>query len=971
MTSIKDNTIFNKTSFLEGSNSSFIEELYLKYINNPENVPQSWREFFDGLDEDQKIIQTEIQGPSWSPKKNNISQIIDKVKISAEDNFTKKELLSNGDLATRDGYEKEKEQSVKAIALIRAYRIRGHLIANLDPLGMMERKYLNELHPSNHGFQKEDYNKKIYLREYMDSKYATINEILSFLKKTYCSTIGAEYMHISDPNEKKWFRERMEKKENQLNFTNSGKKFILNKLIQAEGFEKFLAVKFVSTKRFGLDGGEALIPALEQIIKRGGHLGVKEIKIGMPHRGRLNVLANLLQKSYKRIFNEFAGEFGSSIVESAGDVKYHLGASSNREFDGNLVHISLTDNPSHLEAVDPVVLGQTRAKQFFHKDKKRQKVVPILIHGDAAFAGQGVVAECFAMSGLRGHNTGGTIHIIVNNQIGFTTNPRFARSSPYPSDIAKMVEAPILHVNADDPEAVVHCARVAIEFRQQFNRDVVIDMICYRRWGHNEGDEPSFTQPLMYQKIRQHPTTLNIYGEKLIKEGTITAEEFDKNKKEFKNLLDEQLKTAKEYKPKLEWFEGVWSRFRPEKGKDKRGVTGVTADTIKKIGKRITYIPEDFNAHPTIRKIFENKKKMFENGTGFDWATAEQLAFATLLEEGYPVRLSGQDSGRGTFSQRHSVLRDQKNNSYYTPLNNISKKQKRFEVIDSLLSEFAVLGFEHGYALSEPTTLVVWEAQFGDFANGAQVVIDQFIASGERKWSRASGLVMLLPHGYEGQGPEHSSARLERFLQLCAHENIQVMNCTTPANYFHALRRQIHRDFRKPLIIMTPKSLLRNKRCTSNLEDFNKKNTFHRILKDHAEVGGYGLIKLQEDKKIKKVVLCSGKIYFDLVEAREKTTNDKVLFIRIEQLYPFPVKTLAQELKKFKKNARFFWCQEEPQNMGAWNSARNYIEWTLNYIKAENRKVSYIGRKPAASPATGYLKKHLAQQKEIIEKVLS
>ena len=971
MTSIKDNTIFDKTSFLEGSNSSFIEELYLKYINNPENVPQSWREFFDGLDEDQKIIQTEIQGPSWSPKKNNISQIIDKVKISAEDNFTKKELLSNGDLATRDGYEKEKEQSVKAIALIRAYRIRGHLIANLDPLGMMERKYLNELHPSNHGFQKEDYNKKIYLREYMDSKYATINEILSFLKKTYCSTIGAEYMHISDPNEKKWFRERMEKKENQLNFTNSGKKFILNKLIQAEGFEKFLAVKFVSTKRFGLDGGEALIPALEQIIKRGGHLGVKEIKIGMPHRGRLNVLANLLQKSYKRIFNEFAGEFGSSIVESAGDVKYHLGASSNREFDGNLVHISLTDNPSHLEAVDPVVLGQTRAKQFFHKDKKRQKVVPILIHGDAAFAGQGVVAECFAMSGLRGHNTGGTIHIIVNNQIGFTTNPRFARSSPYPSDIAKMVEAPILHVNADDPEAVVHCARVAIEFRQQFNRDVVIDMICYRRWGHNEGDEPSFTQPLMYQKIRQHPTTLNVYGEKLIKEGTITAEEFDKNKKEFKNLLDEQLKTAKEYKPKLEWFEGVWSRFRPEKGKDKRGVTGVTADTIKKIGKRITYIPEDFNAHPTIRKIFENKKKMFENGTGFDWATAEQLAFATLLEEGYPVRLSGQDSGRGTFSQRHSVLRDQKNNSYYTPLNNISKKQKRFEVIDSLLSEFAVLGFEHGYALSEPTTLVVWEAQFGDFANGAQVVIDQFIASGERKWSRASGLVMLLPHGYEGQGPEHSSARLERFLQLCAHENIQVMNCTTPANYFHALRRQIHRDFRKPLIIMTPKSLLRNKRCTSNLEDFNKKNTFHRILKDHAEVGGYGLIKLQEDKKIKKVVLCSGKIYFDLVEAREKIKNNKVLFIRIEQLYPFPVKTLAQELKKFKKNARFFWCQEEPQNMGAWNSARNYIEWTLNYIKAENRKVSYIGRKPAASPATGYLKKHLAQQKEIIEKVLS
>mgnify|MGYP001227379602 CR=1 FL=1 len=972
MTSIKDNKIFDKTSFLEGSNSAFIEDLYSKYVNNPEDIPVSWKEFFDGLNEDQKIVKTEITGPSWAPKRYNISKIVEETRISTKDGFTKKELASNGTLIKKDErYEREKEESVKAIALIRAYRIRGHLIANLDPLGMMERKYLNELHPSDHGFKKEDYNKKIYLNKYMDREYASVNEILSFLRKTYCSTIGAEYMHISDPIEKKWFRERMEKKENQLSFTKNGKKAILNKLIQAEGFEKFLAVKFVGTKRFGIDGGEALIPALEQIIKRGGQLGVKEVKIGMPHRGRLNVLANLLQKSYKRIFNEFADEIHATFADATGDVKYHLGASSNREFDGNLVHISLTDNPSHLEAVNPVVLGQTRAKQFFHNDKKRQKVVPILIHGDAAFAGQGVVAECFAMSGLKGHNTGGTIHIIVNNQIGFTTSPRFARSSPYPSDIAKMVEAPILHVNADDPEAVVHCARIATEFRYQFNRDVVIDMICYRRYGHNESDEPSFTQPMMYKKIKQHPSTLNVYGEKLINEGTITVEEFNKNKKEFRNLLDEQFKTAKEYKPKLEWFEGVWSRFKPERGKDKRGITGVTADKIKKIGEKITYIPEDFNAHPTIRKIFENKKKMFGSGKGFDWATAEQLAFATLLEEGYPVRLSGQDSGRGTFSQRHSVLRDQKDNSYYTPLNNISKKQKRFEVIDSLLSEFAVLGFEHGYALSEPTTLVVWEAQFGDFANGAQVIIDQFISSGERKWSRASGLVMLLPHGYEGQGPEHSSARLERFLQLCAKENIQVMNCTTPANYFHALRRQIHRDFRKPLIIMTPKSLLRNKRCTSNIEDFTKKNTFHRVLADHSEFKEYGLIELKKDKKIKKVVLCSGKIYFDLLEAREKKKKDTVFLIRVEQLYPFPVKTLAKNLKRFRKNAKFYWCQEEPQNMGAWNTARNYIEWTLNHIKAENQKVTYIGRNPAASPATGYLKKHLAQQKEIIEKVLS
>jgi len=964
MGTIKDNTIFDKTSFLEGSNSTFIKELYSKYVNNPNQVPESWKIFFDGLNEDHEIVQNEIQGPSWAPKKKDIPKKIDELKSLEIEN------IEENSFSSEINYEKEREFSIKAIALIRAYRIRGHLIANLDPLEMMERKYLEELHPTDHGFKKEDYNKKIYIGAYMDKGYATVNEILKFFRKIYCSTIGVEYMHISDPNEKIWFRERMEKAEHQLKFTESGKKSILNKLIQAEGFEKFLSVKFIGTKRFGIDGGEALIPALEQIVKRGGQLGVKEIKIGQPHRGRLNILANVLQKSYKRMFNEFAGEYASFSADSTGDVKYHLGASSNREFDGNLVHISLTDNPSHLEAVNPVVLGQTRAKQFFHKDKKRKQVVPILIHGDAAFAGQGIVAECFAMSGLPGHNTGGTIHIIINNQIGFTTSPKFARSSPYPSDLAKMVDAPILHVNGDDPEAVVHCARIAVEFRQKFNRDVVIDMICYRRFGHNEGDEPSFTQPVTYKKIKKHPTTLNIYANKLINEGAVTEKEFNNMKVEFKTLLEEQFKTAKEYKPKLEWFEGVWSRYKPEKGKDKRGITGVSIDKIRKIGEKITTIPKGFNAHPTIKKIFDNKKKMLLTGKGFDWATAEQLAFATLLEEGYPVRLSGQDSGRGTFSQRHSVLRDQNDSNNYTPLNNISKSQARYEVIDSLLSELAVLGFEYGYALVEPKTLVIWEAQFGDFANGAQVIIDQFIASAERKWARANGLVMLLPHGYEGQGPEHSSARLERFLQLCAQENIQVVNCTTPANYFHALRRQIHRDFRKPLIIMTPKSLLRNKRCTSNIEDFTKKNTFHRILNDHADFKKYGLIQLSKDKKIKKVVLCSGKIYFDLLEAREKIKNKEVFILRIEQLYPFPVKTLARELKRFKKNAKFYWCQEEPQNMGAWNSARNYIQWCLDYINAENKDVIYIGRKPAASPATGYQKKHLAQQKEIIEKVL-
>tara|TARA_B100000029_G_scaffold119519_1_gene112867 strand:- start:308 stop:3193 length:2886 start_codon:yes stop_codon:yes gene_type:complete len=949
-----------KTSFLSKSNSSFIETMYLRFLEHDPTLPVSWRNYFETLDEETDIVVKEIEGPTWKPNKKKIS-IKDSSELKDDSNIN----LKNNDV----DIEKEKSNTVKAIALIRAYRIRGHLIANLDPLGMMERKYLHELHPSDHGFKKEEYDKKIYLHSYMDKGYASINEIIGFLKKIYCSTIGVEYMHISDPVEKKWFRDRMEKEENQINFTKNGKKAILNKIIQAEGFEKFLSLKFVGTKRFGLDGAESLIPALEQIIKRGGQLGVKEIKIGMPHRGRLNVLANVLQKSYKRIFNEFAGEFSNMSSDSTGDVKYHLGASSNRTFDDIPVHISLTDNPSHLEAVDPVVLGQTRAKQYFHGDIKRNKVIPILIHGDAAFAGQGVVAECFAMSGLPGHNTGGTIHIIVNNQIGFTTSPRFARSSPYPSDLGKTVESPILHCNGDDPEAVVHCAKIAIEFRQKFNKDVVIDMICYRRFGHNEGDEPSFTQPLMYKKIRQHPTTVNVYGEKLIKEKVITKEEFVEMNSDFKNLLGAQFKDAKNYKPKIEWFEGTWSRYKPEKGKDKRGKSGVDLNKLLEISNKISSIPENINIHKTISKVLELRKQSVIKKNGIDWSTAESLAFASLLEEGHPVRLVGQDTGRGTFSQRHSVLRNQLDNSRYIPLNNISKKQKKFEVVDSLLSELAVLGFEYGYSLVEPGTLTIWEAQFGDFANGAQVVIDQFISSGERKWSRASGLVMLLPHGYEGQGPEHSSARLERFLQLSAQENIQVINCTTPANYFHVLRRQIHRDFRKPLVIMTPKSLLRNKYCVSNLEDFGKKNFFHRVLWDHALDVENGFIQLKKSEKIKKVILCSGKIYFDLLVAREKLKRDDVVFVRIEQLYPFPLKSLVKEIKKYSKNAKFYWCQEEPKNMGAWFSVRDYIQWTLDYIGANNNKVSYIGRSPAASPATGYAKRHLAQQKQIIDGV--
>ena len=960
------NLEFEKTSFLSKSNSAFIEQMYVKFINKDKDLPESWQHYFEAMGEDLDIVAKEINGPSWSLKKKIDIDELQK-KIEQEEKIISKENTTN--VVSSDDLIKTNNNSIRAVALIRAYRQRGHLLAKLDPLGMMKTEYLDELHPDHYGFKKEDYNSKIYLDGVINKKHSNIREILEFLKKTYCGPIGYEYMHISNPVERKWIRDRIEKDDTAIQFTQNGKEAILNKLIQAEGFEKFLHIKYVGTKRFGLDGAESLIPSLEQIIKIGGQSKVKEIKIGMSHRGRLNVLANVLQKSYKRIFNEFAGDISSPSKDGAGDVKYHLGASSDREFDGNSVHVSLTDNPSHLEAVNPVVLGQTRAKQYFHEDHERNKVIPILIHGDAAFAGQGVVAECFAMSGLSGHNTGGAIHIIVNNQIGFTTSPEYARSSPYPSDVAKMVDAPILHVNGDDPEAVVYATRIATEFRLKFNRDVVIDLICYRRFGHNEGDEPSFTQPLMYKKIRSHPSPVEVYGGQLVNESTITEENLNEKIKDFKNLLDQQYKSAKDYQPKIEWFEGTWSRYKPERGKDKRGVSGYDISKLKEISDKICTIPSEKKIHKTIQKILEQRKNSVTKGLGIDWSTAEALAFGSLLEEGYPVRLVGQDSARGTFSQRHSVLKNQDDSSRYIPLNNISKNQKRFEVIDSFLSELAVLGFEYGYSLVEPNTLTLWEAQFGDFANGAQVVIDQFIASGERKWTRASGLVMLLPHGYEGQGPEHSSARLERFLQLCANDNLQVVNCTTPANYYHALRRQMHRDFRKPLIVMTPKSLLRNKLCVSNIEDFGKDTFFHRVLEDHALNQKNGFIELEESSKIKKVILCSGKVYFDLLDAREKLKKNNVVLYRIEQLYPFPAKSLVKELKKYAQSSKFYWCQEEPKNMGAWFSVRDYIQWTLDTINANNNKISYIGRSPDASTATGYAKRHISQQQEIINKV--
>jgi len=960
--SSSNNNIFKKTSFLAGNNFEFINEFYADYIQDPNSLPESWRKFFDGLSDDEKIIYDNLNGPSWSPEKK-----IKKRKISFID---KKETEDNIPESNLKSIKQASKDSVRAIMLIRAYRIRGHLIANLDPLSIQKKDEHPELKPESYGFTKNDYDRQIFLDGVLGIQYGNLNQILSILKKTYCSNIGYEFMHMGDPDEKSWIRDRIEGPEKDITFTKNGKRAILNKMVQAEGFEKYLHIKFVGTKRFGLDGGESLIPALEQIIKRGGNLGAKEIKIGMPHRGRLNVLANVMGKPFKAIFSEFFGKSVNASKDFEGDVKYHLGASSNREFDGNSVHISLTDNPSHLEAVNPVVLGQVRAKQFFHKDKSRKKVIPVLMHGDAAFAGQGIVAECFAMSGLPGHNIGGTIHIIVNNQIGFTTAPRFARSSPYPSDVAKIAQAPIFHVNGDDPEAVVHCAKIATEYRQKFNRDVVIDMVCYRRFGHNEGDEPSFTQPIMYKKIKTHPTTLTIYGKKLSMEGLSSDDDLQNEKVNFKKFLEKEFESSKNYKSELKWFDGAWSRFKPGLGKDKRGASGVDKKKLIEIGKKISTIPSDFSAHKTLKKIFDQRMRTIVEGKTIDWSTAESLAFGTLLTEGFSVRLSGQDSGRGTFSQRHAVLRNQDNHQRYIPLNNISNSQKNFEIIDSLLSELAVLGFEFGYSLSEPETLVLWEAQFGDFANGAQIIIDQFISSGESKWGRASGLVMLLPHGYEGQGPEHSSARLERFLQLCAGENIQVVNCTTPSNYFHVLRRQMHREFRKPLIVMTPKSLLRHKKCISNISEFSKNSTFHRVLEDDAYSKINNLLELKKrDDQINKVVMCSGKIYYDLIEAREKHKNDKITFVRLEQLYPFPAKTLANILKRYTK-ATFVWCQEEPKNMGAWNTVRNYIDRTLEMINFGDKSVKYVGRNAASSTATGNLNKHLAQQKEILEKIL-
>ena len=977
------NEFFHESSFMQGQNAEYLENLQSNFKKNPKSVDAAWQAFFQSLGTDVNETSNTPIKPSWirqdwpqKPKDEFTSALTGEWSTDAEfSDRAREQITAKANYAnitvSNEAVERAVLDSIRAIMIIRAHRIRGHLVADLDPLGLRDEAIHPELDPKSYGFKDEDLDRPIFIDNVLGLQIASMREIIDLVRRTYCGTFALQYMHISDPEQSAWLKERIEGYGKEIKFTREGRKAILNKLVEAEGFEKFLHVKYMGTKRFGLDGGETLIPALEQIIKRGGALGVQEIVIGMPHRGRLSVLANVMGKPYKAIFNEFqGGSFKPEDVDGSGDVKYHLGASSDREFDGNTVHLSLTANPSHLEAVNPVVIGKVRAKQQQLNDNNRTTVLPLLLHGDAAFAGQGVVAECFGLSGLVGHKTGGTIHVVVNNQIGFTTAPHFSRSSPYPTDIALMVEAPIFHVNGDDPEAVVHAAKVATEFRQKFQKDVVIDIICYRRFGHNEGDEPMFTNPIMYKKIKKQKTTLTLYTDRLVQDGLIPEGEIEDLKTGFQSFLNDEFEAGKNYKPnKADWLDGRWSHLNRNKDDYQRGQTAISGKTFEQVGDSLSNLPDDFPAHKTVARLFENKKKMFSTGTGLDWATAEALAFGSLLTEGFPVRLSGQDATRGTFSQRHSGIINQNNEERYYPLNHITEGQAQYEVIDSMLSEYAVLGFEYGYSLSEPNTLVAWEAQFGDFANGAQIMFDQFISSGESKWLRMSGLVVLLPHGFEGQGPEHSSARLERFLQMCGQDNWIVANCSTPANYFHILRRQLHRSFRKPLILLTPKSLLRHKLCVSDRSHFTDGSSFHRVLWDDAEKGS-SKTNLLPDKKIKRVVMCSGKVYYDLLEERDRRGINDIYLLRFEQFYPFPAISAVKELERF-KNAEMVWCQEEPKNQGSWTFMEPNLEWVLNRIKARANRPHYVGRSASASPATGLASTHKNQQEALINEALS
>ena len=917
------------------SNLDLIKNYYEIYQKNPKELDKDWRIFFEDLDDE--ACQYLKNNSLNTEKKTPSSQFIEE---SSEDEYT--------------------ANSLRARLLIRAYRIAGHLKADLDPLNLTKEKYIPDLDPKTYGLKKDAMNKEVFVDGVFGINKIKLSELIEILEKYYCGKIGTQFMHIQDKEQRDWIMDKIENIKPDEIFTDKGKKAILERLTAAEFFENFLDKKYTGTKRFGLEGGESLIPALEQILKYGGKNGIEEVVLGMPHRGRLNVLANFMGKPFSAIFSEFQGNASNpDDVQGSGDVKYHLGTSSDRNFENIKVHLSLTANPSHLEAVNPVVVGKVRAKQDQKKDVDRKKVVGLLMHGDAAFSGQGLVPETLDLSGLKGYKTGGTIHFIVNNQIGFTTNPTFSRSGPYCSDVALMVEAPIFHVNGDDPEAVVYVARIATEFRQKFNKDVVIDMFCYRRQGHNESDEPAFTQPLMYEKIRSHSTTRKIYAKKLVEEKVLASSEVEALWDEWSEKLEKDLEAGKSFKPnKADWLEGSWSGFESKGLIKPNTITGLPSKTLKEFGIKLAEFPKDFNINKKVHRVLQRRLKSISDGKDIDWACAESLAFASLLYEGKNIRLSGQDCGRGTFSQRHAILVDQKTEEKFSTLNNFLNNNSRVEIVDSPLSEAAVLGFEYGYTLADPNTLVLWEAQFGDFANGAQLIIDQFIVSGESKWLRMSGITILLPHGYEGQGPEHSSARIERYLQMAAEDNIQVVNCTTPANYFHVLRRQMLRKFRKPLIVFTPKSLLRNKEAVSKLEDMGETTRFRKIIVDG------------KNKNIKKVVFCSGKIFYDINDKINNEQASSTLIIRIEQLYPFPMEILVDIIKEC-KDAKFFWCQEEPKNMGAWSFVQPLLTKSLSLAKIKDLSIEYIGRKESASTATGLFKKHIEEQNTIIENLLN
>ncbi len=945
-------TPLNSTSFLFGANSTFIEELYQLYLENPDVVDPSWQDYFASLPR-----ASALPAASWAPRTPAIVGYVDPEALAKAKAAAKSAASQQPD---------ESSDSVRAHMLINGYRTRGHFLANLDPLGIEVHKTEKDVHldPAFYGFTETDMDRPIAIAGEVEGvETATLRELIALLRQIYCQHIGVEFMHIQPLEQREWLQAEIENLRTKPPFTAGQKKEILQNIIEVELFEQFLHVKFPGSKRFSVEGGENAITSVDTVIKTAATRGVKEVILGMPHRGRLNMLTKVMGKPYYAMLSEFQGNLAHpEDLNISGDVKYHLGTSSDREvIPGHMVHLSLTANPSHLEAVNPVVAGKVRAKQGQMHDTERQQVMGLLLHGDAAFAGQGIVAETLSLSDLAGYRTGGTVHIIVNNQIGFTTSPKNARASRYPTEVAKMVEAPIFHINGDDPEAVVHASRIAAEFRQKFKKDVVIDVICFRLHGHNETDEPMFTQPLMYKQIAEHPTAVNVYSDQLIAEGVLTAEELDSMKANFRAFLDTQLEEAQRYKPnKADWLEGKWSGFeKPQEGVPVQEITGVPLATLKQIGQVLSAKPTSFHLNSKVARQLDAKRKMIDTGEGIDWATAEALAFGSLLAEGSPVRLSGQDCGRGTFSHRHAVLVDQETDGRYLPLNHLAENQAHFEVIDSNLSEFAVLGFEYGYSLAEPQGLTLWEAQFGDFSNGAQVIIDQFISSAEIKWLRMSGLVMLLPHGYEGQGPEHSSCRIERYLQLCAEDNMQVVNCTTPASYFHVLRRQIVRKYRKPLIIATPKSLLRSK--FSTLADMAEGTSFKRLIPETT-----GLVA---DDTVRRVVISSGKVYYDLLEAREKRGINDVALLRMEQLYPFPKDELAQELSRY-TNAEVVWCQEEPKNMGGWFFVNERIEEVLADLDVAAKRPYYTGRPNAASPAAGYLRIHNKEQAALVDAAL-